>query len=497
MKKLVSILALLVLIFSLDCLVVEAAEKDTLRVAFTTEPPSLTTCDHDSLISVGINIHTYNGLTRIDHESLLPVLDLASEYKVEKETDWIFKLKKGVKFHNGDSFTAADVVATIMYAKSVPGSTMYTSSIKSVEALDDYTVKIVTYEPYAGLLFDLGFHFNFILPKNLIESKHDFNAEPVGTGPYKLKEWVFGNSLKFVANEDYFDEAHKAKIKNLEILIIPEASSRAIALEAGEVDFVWSVSGADAANLKANNDIKLLHVDTVDNVILFLNNTKHPFDDVNLRNAINYAINRKDIIDGALNGFGMENYTAMSQGFWGSTTKNAPEYNIEKAKEFLNAWGKDPSTAKFSILCSNDTRVAIGTIIQSNLAKLGIPVEVIAMDTATYFAKWTAGDYTSVIASWSPSNSLTYVQRFHSERNNHTPGALNNPEIDALVLKAKKTLNENDRLALIQEIVAKVNTLSPQISLYQSIWLRAHHKQLQGVVCSATGYTAYNDMYWK
>ena len=101
-------------------------DKDTLRVALTSEPPSLTTCDHDSLISVGMNMLTYNGLMRIDNETLQPVPDLATEYSVENDVEWTFKLKEGVKFHDGSDFTAEDVVASLEYAKSIPSSVTYT-----------------------------------------------------------------------------------------------------------------------------------------------------------------------------------------------------------------------------------------------------------------------------------------------------------------------------------------------------------------------------------
>jgi peptide/nickel transport system substrate-binding protein len=483
--------------FVFGCLNADAAERDVLRVALTSEPPNLSTCDHDSLISVGQNILSFNGLVRIDHTTLLPVLDLAESYKVENNVDWIFKLKKGVKFHNGDLFTAADVKATIEYAQTIPGSNLYTGRIKSVEVVDDYTVKMTTFEPYAGLLYDMGYHYNFILPKKLIASKHDFNKEPIGTGPYKLVDWNFGTSLTYEANEDYFDTEHKAKIKKLEFVVIPEGASRTIALEAGEVDFIWEVSGADVANLEANADVTVLKVDTVDNVQLFINNDVVPFDNVNVRNAINYGINRQDIVNGALNGFGVPNYTAIAMGYWGSTEKNAATYDPEKAKKLLAAWGGDLSTIKLPILCSNETRVSIATIIQSNLAKLGIKVEVIAMDTATYFAKWSGGDYVGVLASWSPSNSLTYVQRYHSERRNAYPGSCNNPKIDELVKEAEKTIDDEKRLSYILEIVSEANLTSPQISLYQSVWVRAYNAGLAGVVCSGTGYAGFNDMYWK
>lgn len=473
------------------------AKRDTLRVAIVAEPPSLTTCAHDSLISVGMNLLTYSSLMRIDHATLMPEFDLASNYVVENDVEWTFTLKEGVKFHNGETLTADDVVASIEYAKTIPGSSLYTGSIAKIEALDKHTVKITTDKPYAGLLYDLGYHYNFIVPKALIESGHDFNAKPIGTGPYALESWDFGNSLRFVRFDDYFDEEHRAKIKNLEFAIIPEGASRAIALEAGEVDFVWDVSGADVARLDANPNVEVMKVNTVDNVILFVNNRKAPFNDVNFRNALNHAINRQDIVDGALNGFGTINYSCISQGFWGSTNENAATFDLDKAKQYLAAWGGDPSTITIPILVTNETRVAVATVIQSNLAKLGLKVDVVSMDTATYFAKWTASDYLALIASWSPSNSLTYVQRFHSSRDKGYPGALMDTNIDKLVTQAAGTIDNDARLALIEGIVSEVNKLAPQISLYQSIWVRAFHKDLGGVVCSGTGYTAYNDMYWK
>ncbi len=473
-----------------------ASAMDTLRVALTSEPPSLTTCDHDSLISVQFNMLTYNGLVRIDNETLKPELDLASDYKVENDVDWIFTLKQGVKFHNGDDFTAADVVATLEYAKSLPASTTYTSNMKSIEAVDDYTVKITTNEPYAGLLYDLGYHFNWILPKGLLESGNDFNENPVGTGPYKLVEWVSGDHLTLEAFDGYFDADRAAKIKNLEFAIIPEGVTRALALETGEVDFVWETNGADAASLLNNPDVKVEEVNSVDNVILFLNNDKAPFDNADLRRAIACAINRQDIIDGALSGYGVVNYSAIAQGLWGSTTKDQLEFNLDQAKEYMAAWGGDPASVELSILVTNETRVAVATIIQSNLAELGITVKVESLDTATYFEKWAQGDYTGLIASWSPSNALTYVQRYVTDRRNQYPGSYNNPEMDKMILDAQSTLDDDARMEKIENIVATVNQDAPQISLFQSVWLRAHDAKLQGVVLSGTGYTDYNMMYW-
>jgi peptide/nickel transport system substrate-binding protein len=473
-----------------------AHDKDMLRIALTSEPPSLGLYDHSSLISVLMNQLTFNGLIRIDNETLEPVCDLAESYTVENDTDWTFVLKKGVKFHNGEEMTADDVVASLSYAKSLPATTLYTNSFKTIEAVDKYTVKLITHEPYAGLLYDLAYYYNFIVPKSLIESNNDFNANPIGTGPYRLVEWNFGNTITYEAFEEYFDKDHVAKINNLVFSIIPEGASRSMAIEAGEIDFVWEVSGADVERLKSNSGVKVEEIDSVDNVILFFNNDIEPWKAANLRNAIAAAINREDIIAAALNGYGKPNYSCIASGHVGSSDKDAIPYNLDKAKEYLKLWGGDPSSVTLSILCSNETRVAIGTVIQSCLKELGIKVDVVSMDTASYMQRWKVGDFDSVIASWSPSNALSYIQRFHSDRRKTYAGGINDPEIDAKVLKAQATLDESERLAIMEDIISSINKLSTQVSLYQSQWFRAHNADLAGVVCSKTGYASFNDMYW-
>ena len=132
-----------------------------------------------------------------------------------------------------------------------------------VEAVDDYTVRITTDGPYAGLMYDLGYHFNFIVPKELIESNHDFNSNPIGTGPYKFVSWSRGDSLKFTKNEEYFNEAEKAKITDVEWRFIPEGTSRTIALEANEVDFVYEVEPNDIERLKSNPDVEVAEITSV------------------------------------------------------------------------------------------------------------------------------------------------------------------------------------------------------------------------------------------
>lgn len=475
----------------------DGSKKDSLIIATENEPPSLSTCDHDSISSVFMNLLTYNGLIKITQDKLEPVLDLAESYEVQNETDWIFKLKKGVLFHDGSELKSADVVASLLWAKTFPASANYTHKIKNVEAVDEYTVKITTDGPYSGLLYDLGYHFNFIVPKALIDSGNDFNTNPVGTGPYKFAKWSRGDSIEFVKNDNYFDKEAMPQIAKLVWRFIPEGASRTIALEAKEVDFVYEVETTDIKRLKDNPDVEVAEVTSVVNWFLALNNDAEPFNNPNVRNAINSAIDRDAIVSAALNNLGVPSISCVPMGHWGSTDENAEGFDLERAKMYLEKWGGDPATIKLPIICSNETKVRVATVIQSNLAKIGINVEIVPMDLATYLDKMSSGDYTSAIMSWSPSNALTYIQRFHSRRRSSNPGALNSPEVDALVEKAETTIDKDERLKLIQDTIKLTDELCPQPSLYQDIIYRAYKSNLGGVVPSATGYLDFNKVYWK
>lgn len=474
----------------------EGATKDSLIIATENEPPSLTPTQHDALAGVFMNLLTYNGLVKFDMETLDVQMDLASDYKIEDDLNWIFTLKEGVKFHDGSDFNAEDVKASLEWAKSFPESQNYTKNIKSVEVVDDYTVRITTEVPYGALLFDLGYHFNFIVPKELIDSGNDFNANPIGTGPYKFKEWKRGDSLSFERFDDYFDTENVAKIKDVVWRIIPEGTARTIALEAGEVDFVYEVETTDINRLKDNPDVEVKEVTSVVNWFLTLNKSIEPFNDPNFRKAINAAIDRDAIITSALNGYGVESISAVPMGYAGSTEEGAEGYDLDKAKDYLEAWGGDISQVKLPILSSNDTKARIATVMQANLADIGLDVEIVSMDLATYLDDMARGDYVAAITSWSPSNSLTYVQRFHSRRNDTNPGSLIDENIDRLVEQAESELDPEARIGMIEDIVVEVNALCPQPSLYQDVIFRAYNNKLAGVTPSATGYIYLNEIYW-
>ena len=206
--------------------------KDSIVIATSGETPSLSPTEHNAVAGSYMNLLTYNTLFRSGMD-LEPEPDLVDTYENIDESTWQFKIKEGVKFHNGETMTADDVVASIQWAQGFAEVNLYNSDIVSITKVDDLTVEIKTDGPDAMLLSNLCHHGNAIVPKSLIDSGHDFNTDPVGTGPYKLVEWKRGDSLTFEAFEDYFKGP--AKIKNMTWKIIPEGSS----LKALPVPSLW------------------------------------------------------------------------------------------------------------------------------------------------------------------------------------------------------------------------------------------------------------------
>ena len=474
----------------------DGGTKDSIIIATANETPSLSPTEHNAVAGSYMNLLTYNTLFKSDME-MNPVPDLVEDYENISESEWEFTIKTGVKFHDGSEMTVEDVKASLEWAKGFPEVSLYNDDIVSVDIVDDDTIKITTLGPDAMLLSNLCHHGNAIVPKALIDSGHDFNTEPIGTGPYKFVEWNRGDSVVFEAFEDYFDGA--PAIKNMTWKVIPEGSSRTIALEAGEIDFIVEVEAMDSDRLKGNEELEVIQYEATNESWLMMNNEKPQFQNQNVRHAINSAINKDDIVTVAFNGLAVPAISQCPYNFEGSTEENADVYDVAKAQEYLDASGVDPSTITFSIICSDDQKKRAGEVIQANLKEIGIECTIESMDLATYLSVTTEGDYEASIGGYSSSNLLSYVVGvYHSDSiNASNKTRLNNPEVDALIDQAKVTLDDAERVKIFEELSALLNELCTQAPLYQPINLRAFDAKLGGVEVSDSGTLYFEKCYWE
>ena len=470
--------------------------KDTLIIATANETPSLTTNLHNAVAGDYINAMTHNGLfATADDLSSVPAL--CESYEILSDTEWLFHLRKGVKFHNGMEMTAKDVKASLDLCKESPQVSQYGKSTGTVEIVDDYTIKITTDGPQSGLLSDLCHHGNAILPAELIESGHDFNKEPIGTGPYKVVAWNKGESVELEAFEDYWGGA--PAIKHVIWKIIPEGSSRTMALEAGEVDLVIEVETTDIARLEDNPDITVFNGPGTSHNWLMMNNEKAPFNNKDFRMALDCAIDKEAVIKVALNGNASVSDSMTPDCFPGVVADGAPTYDVEKAKEYMAASGLNPADCGFSIICSDDAKLRMGQVIQSCLKEnLGIDVTLESMDLATYLDVTATGEYETAIGGYTSSSLLAYVQGvYHSiSINGSNKTRTNDPTIDGLIDKVQSTLDPDENVKVITELSKALNELCPQVPLFLKNNIRAYNSKLQGFNLNAGGGTYYEKFYW-
>ena len=473
------------------------SSKDTLVIATANETPSMTTNMHNAVAGDYMNKLTHNGLFLLD-ENMEVQPDLVESYETVSDTEWVFKLRQGVKFHNGTEMTAKDVKASLDQAKESPEVAQYGNSYTSVEIVDDYTIKILTDGPQSALLNDLTSHGNFILPADLIESGHDFNKEPIGTGPYVLKAWNKGESVEFEAFADYFKG--EAPIKNVIWKIIPEGSSRTMALEAGEVDMIIEVETTDVTRLKDNADITVFDEAGTGYNFMMINNEVAPFDNVNFRRAVSAAIDRDAIIQVALNGGGSPAYALVPDCFPGATDEGAPTFDPEQAKAYFAESGLNAADCGFSLICSDDTKLRAGQVIQSCLKEtLGVEVALESMDLATYLDKTATGDYQAAIGGYTTDTMMSFAKGvFHSDAiNSSNKTRTNDPEVDAIIDKMLTTVDVEENTALATEFSKMMNERCPQVPLYLKNNTRAYNAQLEGFNCGASGGTFYEKISWK
>ena len=185
--------------------------RDTTKatIAFSSEPVSMSVWDNEEMAPIYSAYLTNSFLMKIEPETMEAVCDLAESYEAVSDSEYVFHLRKGVKFHHGKEVKAEDVVATYEKIIQYPGSSPYVSAIVSVEAADDYTVRFTMNGPYPNLIYDLGYKYWFIYPADLIESGHDFASEPVGTGPFKMSEWSQGDYIIYERFDGYWDRSEE------------------------------------------------------------------------------------------------------------------------------------------------------------------------------------------------------------------------------------------------------------------------------------------------
>jgi peptide/nickel transport system substrate-binding protein len=356
----------------------ESAGKDTLVLGMTLEPPGLDpTTGAAAAIGEVTHYNIYEGLTKIEENGkVVPLLAKSWTVSPDQKT-YTFKLRPGVSFQNGETLTAADVKFTFE-RDAAEGSTnkekAVFANIERIDTPDPLTVVLALKQVNANLLFNLGENTGVILePKSAATDA----TQPVGTGPFKLDGWVKGSSITLTKWDGYRD-ARKIKLAKVTFRIINDPAAQVAALLAGDVDAFPRFGALDSLKqLQSDPRFTVAIGSTEGKTIVGINNKRKPFDDVRVRRALAYAIDRKAVIAGASNGLGVpigSHYTPNDPGYVDLTGRYP--YDPAKAKALLKEAGvATPLHVTIKLPPPPYARQG-GQIVAAELAEIGIDAKI-------------------------------------------------------------------------------------------------------------------------
>lgn len=380
------------------------AQKDSLTVSIWSEPSALCGGFAASVVVSLLSGQMFDTLISrsADYSTYEPCLATAWEFQNDN-MDLVFTLRDDVTFHNGEKMTAEDVAFSYNTIIGAGYADCATSAMDSMEVLDDSHVVLHFKQEYGPALEACASDYMCVFPKAYYESDPDgFTRKPCGTGAYKFVEWSAGEKIVMEANENYWKGA--PSIKNVTFKVFEDASAGSLALESGEIDVHLNPPEADIPNLKSNKNLQYDEtMSTTCTWVIF--NFNGIFSDENLRLAVAHAINKEDVLMGALDGNG-EVITSMYPTFVPGydTSYQAPGYDLELAKEYMAKAGYADGL-DLTIRCSNGaTYYKPLEIIQNQLEAIGIHCTVEKLESNAWFSDVFKGaDYDMNIVSFSMS----------------------------------------------------------------------------------------------
>ena len=452
-------------------------KKDSVVLAMTLEPPGLDpTAGAASAIAEIVLYNVFETLTKINSDGTVSPL-LAESWEVSPDLKtYTFRLRKGVKFQNGEAFNAAAVKYSFERAaaeKSTNKDKRTFSGMESVAAIDEHTLVVLNKSLDPDFLFLMGQGTAIIVEPTSAETNA---TKPVGTGPYQFLNWNRGSSIVLTQWAGYRG-ASGIKIRKVTFRFISDPAAQVAALLAGDIDAFPRVSPRSVAQFKSNAKFQVVVGGSRAKTILAINNKKKPLDDVRVRRAIAAAIDRNAVIEGAGDGYGSpigSHYVPGALGFVDTTGINP--FNIEKARALLAEAGiKTPLELSLKLPPPPYARQG-GEVIAAQLAKIGIIAKIENVE----WAQWLSGTFTNknydltIISHVEPFDLGNYAK----------PGyywGYESPQFNALFEKIQNAPRASDRAKLLGDAQRMLANDSVNAYLYQPQWITVANKNLKGL----------------
>jgi peptide/nickel transport system substrate-binding protein len=421
--------------------------------------------------------HIYDRLLDRDAKTFKPKPMLATEWKIVNDTTWEFKLRRNVKFHNGEPFTAASVKATIEYTLDPANKTHYTAGaywglVKEVQIVDDYTVRFITKQPWPNLVDSAASNGSLMMPAKALKElgPAKFAEKPIGTGPFKFVEWKRDERLVLERNPDYWQGP--ADASRVTFRFIPEFSTRMAALLSGEIDIMKDVPPHAVEAIERSGRAKMRStVSSRINYLALVNLKPGPMQDLRVRRAMNHAVDVDELIKQVLKGRATRMCGPLSPVNVDYGPVECYKHDLAQAQALFKEAGIDPKNLSLTLdtpsgryPLDKDVSLAIGAQLQ----RLGIKTNVVVNEWGTHLDKIKnrkTGDM--FFLGWGPAlhGQGTMPPLFLADQTYSSYG--NNKALDDKIARAQTLLDPKARAAAYAELQKAVHDEAPWVFLWQ------------------------------
>jgi peptide/nickel transport system substrate-binding protein len=463
-------------------------------------PISLDPVWTDSNYDIWLFPNMYEGLVRVDKTGTSIEPSLATSWDISQDQlTYTFHLRPGVKFHDGSELKASDVVWSLDRARD-PEAGIWNwtlENVDKVEAVDDATVAITLKVPAANFLNMLTMFNSSILPGELVDAqgKDAFFKAPIGTGPFKMAEYVVGDHLTFVKNPDYWEPGEDGQplpyLDEVHLVQVPEASTRVLQVQSGDVDGTDQLPFSMINQLKSDTSVNVQLFRALASQFGWLNHRKPPLDDVNVRLALNYAIDRQALIDTVLFGNGevATSFRAKGSTCWDSSLPGFP-YDLEKAKQLMAESNyPDGFQGLLVTVASGDAMTRdIATVLKEMWAQIGIDVTIQEMETGSWYDEYDEEQFMVQIGGWTddtidPIQETEYMAVDPAGRTGWT-----NDRVIELAKAAATELDQSKRCEMYDEIQKIYNDEAVEVLLFNTSYTVLTRPAVSGFTQSPLGW---------
>jgi peptide/nickel transport system substrate-binding protein len=431
----------------------------------------------------------YNCLVTFDKD-LNIVPELAESWETPDPKTYIFKLRKGVKFHDGTDFDAEVVkfnLERVLDPKTKSRGRVEIIAVESIDVLDPYTVKLNLAFPFGPLLAGLTDRAGYMIsPTALKKMGPDaFSQHGVGTGPFQFVEWVKGDHMTLKKFDGYWEKG-LPYLDRVILKPIPDHNVKLVNLKSGTLHMIDDVLPKDIARIKADKSLVYQEVPSYGFVSLRFNCTRPPFNNMALRQAVVYGVDREAIWKHIYYGTGVMGHGPIAPVSWAYDPNNHKfPYDIEKAKEKLKEGGK-PNGFKFSIHAKQEPiDVQVAQAMQAQLKLINVETEIIQLDGIRHFRVMLDKTYDAVYGFWSgyPEPNTQLHRQFHSQGASRWTG-YTNYEVDKWLEKGMKATDQAERKTYYSKALDIIIREAPMNFTYYFSRRHVHSNNVHGYVIS-------------